>query len=716
MAKSSRITTSLATLLTLTAAGGLCWWGATHASGFVEQRARDHVQASLQAAGQDWVTVTTDGLQVRLSGTAPSEVDRFRAISQAAKAVDRTRIFDDMTVTKADSLTPPDFKVELLRNEDGISLIGLVPAKTDRDAMTRMLRDETAATQITDLLETADYPVPQNWPAALDYGLRAAQMAGSAKISIQPGFVTVTAITDSRAEKGRLEATLRLNLPAGLKLVSNISAPRPVIAPFTLRFVIDERGAHFDACAAEDEAGRDRILAAGTAAGVSGTASCTLGLGSPSPDWDKAAVAAVTAVAKLKAGTITISDADIVLHGPASLDQAQFDKVVTELEQKLPDVFSLRAQRDSDEKSDEGEALFTAALDKSHALNMQGRIMDARMREAVDSFARSRFANVEGNLRSDENVPAGWSVRVIGALEAMDMLHDGQVEVTPDLVKLSGTSGDPAATQRVAASLSNRIGAGAPYELTIRYDRWLDPGLNLPSGAECVGQLNVIMSESEIGFEPNKATIAGDPAPTLTRLSQAMTDCVEYQIEAGGHTDSQGSAAFNADLSRSRAQALVAAMTEAGIDTTNMSSRGYGESQPIASNEDEAGREENRRIEFRLLSESPVRNVPLPAPVKLQGVTSEVVPETRTPADSPVRQPVVIDPALMEGPPVPAVTLSPATPATVGASETFQTLDEREENARLPVQTPDADTPRPKLRPDDIAAAHADDEDGTESE
>lgn len=136
----SRISTSLATVIALAGAGGLCWLGARSAAGFIEQRSREDVQLALSTAGQDWVDVTTDGLQVRLSGTAPSEVDRFRAMTQAATAVDSSRIIDEMTVASIQAMTPPDFKVELLRNDDGISLIGLVPASTDRVALIRNLK------------------------------------------------------------------------------------------------------------------------------------------------------------------------------------------------------------------------------------------------------------------------------------------------------------------------------------------------------------------------------------------------------------------------------------------------------------------------------------------------------------------------------------------------------------------------------------------------
>ena len=300
---------------------------------------------------------------------------------------------------------------------------------------------------------------------------------------------------------------------------------------------------------------------------------------------------------------------------------------------------------------------------------------------------------------------------MIGALEAMGVLDNGTAQVTPDMLRLAGTSGDPNAAEHAAAALSNRIGAGARYELAIRYDRRLDPALNLPDGEACVRGLNLIMSESEIGFEPSKSAIAGDPTRTLERLSEAMTECTDFQIEAGGHTDSQGSEGFNADLSRARAQALVAAMGEAGIDVTNMTARGYGESQPIASNDTEAGREENRRIEFRLLSATPVRGAPLPPPTMREGVTATPV----QPPQGPVAPAPSVDVAAseggvategteMQGPPMPQPIVTMSVPATVGASEEFQTLDEREENIRLPVQTPDADTPRPSPRPEDVAA------------
>lgn len=733
----SRTSTAIATLVVLGGAAGLAWMGATAAAVYMEREALADVRLALDAGGYDWVEVRTDGLQVRLTGTAPTEVERFRALTQAGRSVDTNRIVDAMTVAAAEALTPPDFKIELLRNDDGISLIGLVPAAMDRDALLRSLRGETAAPHIIDLLETADYDMPPKWNEAIRLGLGATQLAQRAKISISPGAVHVTALADSAREKARMEAELRRAVPADVQLVTDISAPRPVIAPFTLRFLVDEEGPRFDACSVDNETGRDRILNAAIRAGVDGQPGCTLGLGAPSPDWAEAAEAAIDAVAALGLGSVTISDADIALLAPEGTDQTRFEQVTARLEQTLPAVFSLHAEIEQPIDVEQGPAEFIATRMPDGRVSIRGGLSDARMQDAVDSFARSRFAGIESDLRSDVEVPGGWTVKVIAALEALSGLETGTVSVTADNLRLSGTSGDPRAVDQAAAVLSQRLGAGSRYDLSIRYDRMLDLTLNLPDGEECVSRLNVVMSESEIGFEPSRSTIAGDPTGTLEQLAAIMVDCASFQIETGGHTDSQGSAGFNADLSRARAQSLVTAMSEAGIDTRHMTSRGYGESQPVATNDTEEGREANRRIEFRLMSPIPVRDEPLPAPATRKGVTTEALAQTAAGDDSSVpaaayqaASDLVAGMAASEliafGPVLPlplideAVTAMPSdtgrgnvAPATLGVSEEsgpsqpeqFGPFLPSEDDIVVTVQNADETTPRPSPRPGEEEAA-----------
>lgn len=629
-----RLSTSLATVILLGGAAGLSWMAAEAAVFYIERESRIEARRALDDSGYHWVEVQTDGLQVLLSGTASTEVERFRAMSQVSAVIDPSRIADQMTVAAAEALVPPDFEIELLRNDDGVSLIGLVPASTDRQALVRQLRQDTGSGRVTDMLEAADHPVPDHWDDSIRFGLRATQLAKSAKISIEPAAVHVAALADSAADKRRLEDTLRRMRPLNVTLTTDISAPRPVIAPFTLRFLIDDQGARFDACSADSDATRTRILDAGTAAGLPEGADCTLGLGAPGAEWGDGAVLAISAVAALGQGVVTLSDTDIALVAPVTVPQDRFDEVAGSLQQALPAIFTLQTELERVAETEApGPVEFSATSTSHGALTMRGRITDERMRGAVDSIAGARFSNVESSLHSDGEVPNGWTVRVIAALEALSTLQEGTVAVTPDLLRLSGNSGDPRAVDRAATILSQRLGAGSRYELAIRYDRRLDVELALPDGEECVSRLNLILSESEIGFEPGRSILAGDPADTLARLAAVMTDCTEFHIEAGGHTDAQGSADLNAELSQARAETVVEAMAGAGMDTRHIDARGYGETQPIASNDTEEGREANRRIEFRLLSPLPIIDGPSPAPELRQGVTvaaEDLIDETES--------------------------------------------------------------------------------------
>jgi outer membrane protein OmpA-like peptidoglycan-associated protein len=69
-------------------------------------------------------------------------------------------------------------------------------------------------------------------------------------------------------------------------------------------------------------------------------------------------------------------------------------------------------------------------------------------------------------------------------------------------------------------------------------------------------------------------------------------------VEVGGHTDSVGSEAYNQGLSERRADAVRDYLMSKGVKASRLTARGYGESRPVASNDTEEGRAENRRVEL----------------------------------------------------------------------------------------------------------------------
>ncbi|SPH23405.1 Peptidoglycan-binding protein ArfA [Defluviimonas aquaemixtae] len=587
-------------------AAGLSILTAAWAAEVVERRSAAGVIEALSGAGHGWAEVSTDGLQVMLSGTAPTETARFRALSTAGAVVDPDRLIDAMDVTDAAAIAAPDFVIEILRNADGISLIGLVPEAADRAQIVAQLTNVAGTGSVTDMLEAASHPVPDGWKEAVEFGIEALAVLPRSKVSISATRISVTAISDSAAEKARIESELSRKAPRGLRLVLDISAPRPVITPFTLRFIIDQQSTRFDACSADSERARDRIIAAAVAAGASGKSACTIGLGVPTPDWAEAVTMGIAALKDLGAGSITYSDADISLIAADTVSQEAFDRVVGELESNLPEVFSLHAVLTPEPEApsaDTGIKEFSATLSEDGRLDLRGRLGGELSREAVESFARARFggAKVYAAMRLDPEVPPGWPVRVLAALEAMGELSYGSVIVRPALIRITGVTGSTTASDAVARILSDKLGDAQQFDLNIRYDEKLDPLLGLPTDEECETELNQILAFAKINFEPGSAQIAIDAKDTLDKIADRMRDCADFPMEIAGHTDSQGREEMNLSLSQERAEAVIGALMSRRVLTGNLTAVGYGETVPIADNGTDEGREANRRIEFRLL-------------------------------------------------------------------------------------------------------------------
>jgi OOP family OmpA-OmpF porin len=99
-------------------------------------------------------------------------------------------------------------------------------------------------------------------------------------------------------------------------------------------------------------------------------------------------------------------------------------------------------------------------------------------------------------------------------------------------------------------------------------------------------------------FDFNKASIKSVSFALLNEVAQAMTDNPKIKVEVQGHTDSVGNDAFNLKLSQSRAESVRTYLIKRGVSSDRMVPKGYGENVPIADNRTEAGRSQNRRVEF----------------------------------------------------------------------------------------------------------------------
>ncbi|MGA7187965.1 MAG: YSC84-related protein, partial [Candidatus Acidiferrales bacterium] len=105
-----------------------------------------------------------------------------------------------------------------------------------------------------------------------------------------------------------------------------------------------------------------------------------------------------------------------------------------------------------------------------------------------------------------------------------------------------------------------------------------------------------------VHFATGKADITPDSEAALANAAQAIKDNPGWKIQVEGFTDSAGDKAANLKLSQDRAEAVANWLAGHGVDRSRLTTKGYGEDKPVASNETETGRRKNRRVELVRLS------------------------------------------------------------------------------------------------------------------
>ncbi|MFO0758155.1 MAG: OmpA family protein [Byssovorax sp.] len=172
-----------------------------------------------------------------------------------------------------------------------------------------------------------------------------------------------------------------------------------------------------------------------------------------------------------------------------------------------------------------------------------------------------------------------------------------------------------------------------------------------------VSETEVLILE-QVQFDTAKATIKKVSDELLDKVAKVLKDHPELKkLEIQGHTDNKGNAKANEILSQQRADAVLKAMVKRGIDAKRLTAKGYGQNVPIATNDTEEGRQQNRRVQFKITEKGSAEKPPAdkaPAPA----TPAPKAPAPKTPAPAP-KAPAPKAPAPAPKAPAPA----PKTPA-----------------------------------------------------
>lgn len=113
----------------------------------------------------------------------------------------------------------------------------------------------------------------------------------------------------------------------------------------------------------------------------------------------------------------------------------------------------------------------------------------------------------------------------------------------------------------------------------------------------------IMLTIGDVLFATGKAELMPGAMRSIDKLAEFLHKYPKRQILIEGHTDNRGSDALNLSLSERRAESVRMALRARGIDDRRITTKGYGKAYPIASNDNEAGRQQNRRVEIIILDE-----------------------------------------------------------------------------------------------------------------
>jgi OOP family OmpA-OmpF porin len=314
-----------------------------------------------------------------------------------------------------------------------------------------------------------------------------------------------------------------------------------------------------------------------------------LSRGAP-PRFDNAALLLLDQIGKLKDGKITLSDTKVSLSGMAR-DLGGREAIAAALK-NLPEGFSVAA---NDVKAP--PYIFQAYKDPvAVTLTLTGYVPDNNVHAALVAAAGRKFFSekVVDNLKASVGAPAGFANAVVPALGALSRLSTGTLVVSDREVKLSGDALYEAAGNQIRAGLGKDFPQGWQFKPEIS----VKPAAAPVDATVCQQLFAELLGKARIRFESGKADIVADSAGLLDRLIETALRCPNTNIEIAGHTDTDGDETANQMLSEKRAQSVTDYLVKAGLAANRFMPVGYGSAQPIAGNDTEDGKAQNRRIDF----------------------------------------------------------------------------------------------------------------------
>ncbi len=573
-------------------------------------------------SGFAWAHIDLDGRDVLLTGTIDSDTRRNEAITLLASIRGVGAVIDHVAI--APRMTP--YQIDVTIEDGALILSGGVPSS-------RLLNVLTAqdGLDVANLSVRSGHPDENSWMAGLQFALARAELVDEGVFRLSDLVLTVEGRAKTERALGAMQIALA-DLPDGVSL-GQVNVAPVLVRPYTWTAEFD--GARI---AVSGHVPEDATVEMIRTADVSGLPIATgLSLASGAPDgFGDLTRTLIEQLARLDHGSASIVDGVSTLSGaPPNIEVAQ---AVTEA---LPNsIVTLSPPPVSDywvsvTRQEGGVLVFDG-----YAPNQAAR----------DAFGEIENADVN-YLKLGSGASAYYQSGVDFGLRVLDQMSEGRLVLNGNVLTLSGTANDESAYRSIQALLDREVPQGVSLAATqieavaaelpqaetpppdnaeinpaeppaITAEESAEPqadagedAIEAPAPVEqvpvdvensapaqpsqialCQARVAELSAHNAILFQSGNAVIADSAEAELDRFGEALNLCPDTKVYVEGHTDSDGDDQRNLALSVARAEAVVNALIERGVDASRLYAVGYGESQPVADNATQEGKRQNRRI------------------------------------------------------------------------------------------------------------------------
>ncbi|MEQ8479369.1 MAG: OmpA family protein [Hoeflea sp.] len=557
-----------------------------------ESDLKDRTAAAL-AKDHAWAGVALDGRDLTLQGLAPSEQSRAEALEIARQTFGVRTVIDETGLLPVQS----PYVLSLEKTESGLVLNGFAPDMATRARLIGLLSETLPGIALLDQLKLAR-GAPEEFTALVGFGSSLFSRLSTGLMELNGTDLHIKGRALNPADHEIALELLSASPPGEGRIASLDITAAPADGDYSWSAEVDDERLTLRGFV-PDPPTRSALIAVATESrpDLAVVDDMRFASGAPeSVDFLAASRQAIALVSPMKQGQVALRNDRIDISAEFG-DTEAFRALQAMLDEDLAGGVKLGA-------TDIGLArispfVWTAAL-SSGGLLLEGVVPSETVAEELVRSARLKLGSlpITNRMKVAAGAPEGFSAAAEAVLQGLSRLEDGQATLSDTDLNLEGS----AFSATASGEISDQLDAALPARFSLSDTIGQVP---LPSekidGMECQGRIDRTASENSVLFDTGEARIQYHSQGFLDRIAFLARQCPGVRLEISGHTDADGEADANLELSERRAEAVMGYMRDAGVAPGRMISVGYGEAKPVADNETEAGKAANRRIEFRIV-------------------------------------------------------------------------------------------------------------------